>query len=111
MNLNDFYFTGQVASTPETKAFTGNSKTSFLLEQTTTYREVEKKTVITVNSWHKGESHTQKLKVGDRVLVKGRFSSNPYKERHITNMDAIHVVLLSAPQTSLPELADETIPF
>lgn len=112
MNLNDFYFTGTVASTPETKAFQSNSKTEFRVEQTTTYREKDRITVVTVQNWHKGESHTQHLKPGDVVMVKGRFSSSPYKDRHILNLDATVVVPLSG-FSAAPALkpVDDNIPF
>ncbi len=117
MNLNDFYFTGTVVSTPFTRAFNEISKTSFDVEQVNTYREVEKKIVLTVNTWHKGESHTQKLVPGDVVMVKGKFSSSPYKERNIMNLDSQHIVMLSQNSESkpvenlLPAFDNSSVPF
>lgn len=111
MNLNDFYFTGQVVSNPETKEFTSNSKTSFMVEQSSTYREKVKTTTLTFNGWHKGASHLQALKIGDFVLVKGKFSSAPYKERFITNHDVTNVVVLTAQEAAKPSPLDQDFPF
>ncbi len=111
MNLNDFYFTGNVYSSPETRAFTSNSKTSFMVEQRSSYNGKEKQTIISVSHWHKGESSIGHLKIGDSVLVKGKFSSSPYKDRHITNLDAASVVVLNQATKEMAPVITDDFPF
>jgi single-stranded DNA-binding protein len=114
--INSFYFQGTVVSKPETRTFTSSSKTSFDVEQVHSYNGNDKKTVVTVQSWHKGDSHTQLLLPGDQVLINGKFSSSPYKERHILNLDAISVVVLpgsnvAAAAPAVTKANDDLVPF
>lgn len=111
MSINSFYFQGVIGSTPETKSFGTNSKTSFFVEQHNNYKGVEKTIVVSIGHWHKGDSHTQYLKPGDPVLVSGKFSSNPYKDKHILNLDATSVVALPKETVAIEGAPESPLPF